>query len=131
MREADIQNQIRLALDKNCPLSMYFRANCGNGWTGNNITKNGRKITIHDARPFNTGLPNGFSDLFGITPIQITEDMVGQTIGVFTAIEVKHKTKPTKNQKNFIELCKNSGSYAGIAYNVEDALKIVNNPTTS
>lgn len=29
------------------------------------------------------------SDLIGITKITITEDMVGKTIGVFTAIEVK------------------------------------------
>lgn len=47
--EHRIQNEIRLALADSCIL---FRMNVGTGYT-------------HDGRYFSTGVPKGFSDLFG------------------------------------------------------------------
>jgi type IV secretory pathway TrbF-like protein len=65
--------------------------------------------------------------LVGITPITITQDMVGKTIGVFTAIEVKTpKGKPTEEQINFIQRVRDLGGFAGVAQSVEDALEITN-----
>jgi hypothetical protein len=56
------------------------------------------------------------SDLIGITPVLITPDMVGQTIGVFTAYECKKegwKFKPNNKheqaQLNFINLVVSMG----------------------
>lgn len=124
MREADIQNAIRreLSMKPDCTI---FRANCGMAWTGNDIRHEGTKVTIYDARPFKTGLPAGFSDLFGITPVIINERHLDKLLGIATFIEVKCKTKPSANQLKFIKNMQKTGSLAGIAYSVEDALKII------
>ena len=72
------------------------------------------------------GLCKGSSDLIGITEVEITPEMVGRKLGVFTAIEVKDKgKKPTKEQKNFIEFIKSKGGLAGVARSNKDVEKIV------
>lgn len=59
------------------------------------------------------------SDLIGITPVTITADMVGQTIGVFTAFEVKKEswkysgTEREEAQLNYINLVRTLGGIAG------------------
>lgn len=59
---------------------------------------NSGAVTTEDGRHIRFGLGNTSkqlnsqiksSDLIGITPIIITQEMVGQTVGVFTSIEVK------------------------------------------
>lgn len=118
MNEHNIQNKIRLALNE---YGTFFRANVGRGWVGDVISKMGGVLKLKNARPFSTGLPPGFSDLFGITPVTITPDMVGQTVGVFTAIEVKTPTgKVSQKQKNFIEQVKKNGGKAIVARGVDD-----------
>ena len=67
------------------------------------------------------------ADLVGITKITITADMVGQTIGVFTAIECKKEgwkeekkfDKREQAQLNFINWVINNGGYAGFASSVD------------
>jgi hypothetical protein len=72
------------------------------------------------------------SDLIGITKIIITPDMVGKTVGVFTAIEVKRqdwKFKPDNErdraQNNFIQWIKSCGGIAGFVNSVESYLELV------
>ena len=120
--EQDLQNIIRASLNK--VNGFFFRVNCGMGWTGNSVQRRGRSMVINNARPFSTGLPPGTSDLIGITEIEITPDMVGQKIGVFTGIEIKVNAKLKPNQKTFINNVKNAGGFAGVARSVDDALKI-------
>lgn len=125
MKEHDTQNQIRLALAPHCTL---FRANVGEAWTGPEIIKTeGGGVYIPKAHRFNTGLPAGFSDLFGVVSVTITPDMVGQTIGVFTTIEVKRPTGrgPTKDQENFLAVMRARGAYAGVARSGDDGLRII------
>lgn len=65
------------------------------------------------------------SDFIGWTPIVITQEMVGKTVAVFTAIEAKpvgFKIKsayPVKSreyaQLNFINMVKNAGGISGFA----------------
>lgn len=72
------------------------------------------------------GLTKGSSDLIGWTPVEITQDMVGQTVAVFTAIECKSKAgKATDTQLYFIGRVKADGGYAGVARSVEDAMKVI------
>lgn len=98
MTEQDLQNAIRLKLSS---LGYtVFRANVG-------------KVRLADGRWFDTGLPRGYSDL--------TAHKDGNTY----FIEVKVKpNKPTPEQLNFIERMRTQGFAAGVAYSVDDAVKI-------
>lgn len=112
MREAAIQQQIRLALSRAGVVA--FR---------NNI---GAYMDPKTGRPVQYGVCNpGGSDLIGWTPVCITPDMVGKTVAVFTAVEVKTLTgKPTEHQLNFITQVLRAGGFAGIARSPGDAVAI-------
>jgi len=83
--------------------------------------------TNPDGQKIKYGLCNpGGSDLIGWTKKTITMDMIGEQVAIFTAIEVKAKgKKPTEKQKNFLKQVKKSGGIAGVAWNSEDANKII------
>lgn len=99
-KEIDVQNSIRLALND---IAVVFRANVGTFRTG-------------DGRTVNTGLPKGFSDLFGFR----------KSDGRMFFIEVKNETGRTSaEQKHFIQTMKNYGAIAGVARSAEDAVNIV------
>lgn len=72
------------------------------------------------------GLCEGSSDLIGITPVTITQGMVGKRIGVFTAIEVKKDVRKSydkhrmETQQRFINFIKSKG---GIAFKSDDPQK--------
>jgi len=84
-------------------IAITFRANVG-------------KFQTRDGRIVSTGLPEGFSDLFGHR----------FSDGRIFYIEVKKPGGQIRDkQKIFIKAMKDSGALAGIAYSVEDALKIV------
>ena len=123
MSEHAIQNTIRNAL---AGKGLIFRANVGQAWTGEQFVRQGRNMLIINARPFTTGLPPGFSDLFGLVPVTITADMVGQKVAVFTALEVKTpKGKPTTQQQAFIQAVNDNGGRAGVVRCAEDAVRVV------
>lgn len=124
--EHRLQNAIRVALSQMFASCIIFRANVGQAWTGNEIQRINGKIVIEDPRPFQTGLPEGFADLFGMIPVQITPEMVGQTVAIVVAIEVKSaKGRVTDKQQNFITRVKLAGGRAGVARSVEDACRII------
>lgn len=124
MSERAIQNTIRNAL---AGRGLIFRANVGQAWTGSRAERlPGNRVLIHDARPFTTGLPPGFSDLFGLVPVVITPDMVGQRVAVFAAIEVKgDRGRVTERQAAFLRAVNDNGGRAGVARSAQDALEIV------
>lgn len=98
--EHRIQNEIRLALADSC---IIFRMNVGTGYTA-------------DGRYFNTGVPRGFSDLFGFR----------KSDGRAVFIEVKtHKGKPSAEQVKFLEAMRKNGAIAGICRSAEDAVKLI------
>ena len=100
MTEHDTQNAIRLALSERG--YAVFRANVG-------------KVRMDNGRWFDTGLPKGFSDLFAVRA------------GKIYFIEVKRpggRIRP--EQVHFLDTMRQRyGCPGGIAYSVEDALKIV------
>lgn len=120
MKESAIQNTIRNALAGEC---LLFRANVGQAWTGTSFHKlpNG-DLLIKNPRPFNTGLPAGFSDTFGLASTVITQDMVGQKFGRFIAGEIKTKSgRPSDKQAAFLRAVNDNGGAADVWRTVDDA----------
>lgn len=104
-----------------------FRNNVGTGWVGKIIDSTREKITLVSYRKLDSGLCVGSSDLIGWTVVDITPEMVGRKIAVFTALELKTKNlQATKEQKNFIEQIKKSGGIAGIVRETTDIERIKN-----
>lgn len=131
-REHGIQNAIRNAL---VDQGLFFRANVGQGWTGEKVTRCDRHgtvrvapgdIVIRAGRPFSTGLPNGFADLFGMVPTVVTEQHVGQKVARFAAIEVKTEDgRASKQQNAFLQAVQRNGGLSGVARSPAGALAIL------
>lgn len=104
MKEKNLQNLLRLNLPKNVRL---FRNNVG-------VCKTENSTIVY-------GLCTGSSDLIGWTSIEITEEMIGKKLAIFTALEIKTETgKVSPEQKVFLENVKNSGGIAKICRKLED-----------
>ena len=98
--EHDIQNRIRAALS---PYAVIFRANVWKGETAN-------------GKWFDTGLPVGFSDLFGFR----------KSDGRAIFIEVKtHTGRASEAQKNFLFQMERMGAIAGICRSPAEALRLI------
>jgi len=93
-KERDIINEILRNMPENQRL---FRINAGMGWAGRAV-KHGNITVIKNAFPFH-GAPEGWPDICGWTSVTITPDMVGDTVAVFTGIEVKATGKTTGAQR--------------------------------
>lgn len=110
MNETNLMNAIMLA-QHGCRL---FRNNTG-------------AIKDSEGRLVRFGLCKGSSDLIGFKPVTVTPDMVGKTVAVFVAVEVKTPNgKATPEQVNFVNRVKEHGGIAGIARSVDDVLAITN-----
>jgi len=100
MKEADIQNKIRFALNEH---AVIFRVNSG-------------KVRMADGRYFDTGVPNGFSDLCGFR----------KSDGKMIFIEVKNeKGKLRDVQKQFLETVQQYDVVAGVCRSAEEAVELV------
>lgn len=100
-KEKTIQNEIRLALN---PYAIIFRINVGS-------------FSTADGRFISTGVPKGFSDLFGVR----------RSDGKAIFLEIKNeKGRASKEQLNFLERMKEVGAIVGIARSKEEAIRIVN-----
>lgn len=63
---------------------------------------------------------NGGSDLIGFTSVTITPQMVGQTVAIFTAVEVKAGSRTTKEQCQFLQGVIKAGGIGLIARSIDD-----------
>lgn len=100
MSETDLMNEVRLAVSK--AKCVIFRINVG-------------KAVTKDGRFFSTGVPVGHSDLYGVRPD-------GRAFYIETKM---HPRKPTKEQCKFLLRMIKQNACAGVAYSVEEALKII------
>tara|TARA_A100001015_G_scaffold274925_1_gene331721 strand:+ start:261 stop:497 length:237 start_codon:yes stop_codon:yes gene_type:complete len=74
---------------------------------------------------FGVGMPGG-SDLIGYRRVRVTEEMVGQEIAQFAAVEVKTpKGRVKAEQQQFINHVLSAGGVAGIARSVDEAQNIL------
>lgn len=98
--EMHIQTEIRLALSE---IAIVFRANVG-------------KVRMADGRFFDTGLPKGFSDLFGLRKAD----------GKLFFLEIKNrKGKLRDDQVKFLTAMSQYDVITGVARSVEDAMQII------
>ena len=96
--------------------------------TGGRLLRNNVGAYKQGSRFIEYGLGKGSSDLIGWTTVEITPEMVGQKIAVFTAVELKTENdRASKEQINFIEQVHQAGGLAGIVYNEEEYKKIFEN----
>lgn len=107
-----------------------FRNNVGMAWVGQVLNQTSTTITLVNYRPLHAGLVKGSSDLIGWHSIEVTPEMVGKRIAVFTAIEVKASSKSRRSpeQMAFIQSVHTHGGYAGVATDPIEAQQIVNKP---
>ena len=126
MSESEISKQIAVGLSIHSVGKITtWRNNVGNGVCGKIKDLGSGQFHVSAGRRVQYGLCPGSSDMIGLTRITITPDMVGTTLAVFTAIEVKTKTgRATPEQELFINFVRQSGGYAGIARSVDDAVAI-------
>ena len=90
----------------------------GFGWVGQLLSREGQFTTLRNARRIEIGMTNGSSDLVGATRILITPEMVGRTVAVFTAAEVKAgRDKLTEDQVRWLA---NVTAWGGIACECRD-----------
>ena len=62
------------------------------------------------------GLAVGSSDLIGWAPVKVDESMVGKTLAVFMAVEVKAgRTRVSKGQEDFLAAVRTAGGIAVVA----------------
>ncbi|WP_337970301.1 VRR-NUC domain-containing protein [Virgibacillus salexigens] len=100
MKEIDVQNSIRLALN---PYAIVFRNNVG-------------RVRMANGRYFDTGLPKGYSDLSGFR----------KSDGKMFFIEVKNeKGRLREDQKHFLNTMSHYPVITGVARSVEDAIQII------
>lgn len=125
--ESTLQKNIMLAIGKLLPNVRIFRNNVGTGWVGKSIKK-GSLIIIENPRPLRAGLCEGSSDLIGWTTVEVTPEMVGKKIAVFTAIEIKTSSgSKSDEQVNFITRVREAGGIAGIARSEQEATQLITN----
>jgi hypothetical protein len=111
MKEQGYYNKIRAEHSKN---GVLFRNNTGVAYQGIKKYINSQ-LVITQPRIIEFGLIKGSSDLIGWTELEITPQMVGTKVAVFTAVEVKTESgKVSKEQQNFINNVNKAGGIGKI-----------------
>lgn len=122
--ETAIQNAVLLRMSASG--AVVFRQNTGQLWAGRVVAQDHGRVVLDDARPVRAGLCTGSSDIIGWKPVTVTSDMVGSTVAIFVAAEVKTSIgKPTKEQSNFLAAVLRDGGIAGIVRSPEDAERLI------
>ena len=119
-----LTNSVRAAVSKYG--ARLFPVSVGKFWAGQVVGKlpNGDTV-LRNARIVNVGI-KGQSDLGGFTPVKITAEMVGTTLPVICAVEIKAgKDRVTPEQKAYVDYILSVGGRAGVARSVEDATNII------
>lgn len=130
MRESGIQNKMLIDMSKN---GLYgLRINSGEFWGGKFVsmkTTNKRTFLVLENPTKVQGAPAGTSDIIGCKSVFITPQMVGTTLAVFFAVEVKCPgKKPEPHQENYLAVMRCRGAIAGSARSSEEMLSLLGVP---
>lgn len=113
MRETPILREILIAASS-LPTTRLFRNNQGVA-----VYENGSRVRYGIANP-------GGSDAIGWHSIEITPEMVGRRLAVFTAVEAKSQTgRLTDDQANFLRRVTEAGGIAGVCRSKDELLHLL------
>ena len=120
MSETDLMRRIQIQASRLG--ARLFRNNVGSAWMGQSARQDDGTVIIKHARRVTFGIPGeGGSDLIGWTPVLITPEMVGRTVAVFSAVEVKTDAgRATPEQIQFLSVVKGSGGIAALVRTVDE-----------
>jgi hypothetical protein len=96
---------------------MMFSNPVGSGFVGGKIkhTQSGSGIVVINPRRIKYGLCPGSADYIGWTSIEITPDMVGKKIAVFTSCEIKTENdRLSKEQRTWNKIVRKDGGIAEV-----------------
>jgi hypothetical protein len=111
MSEQELQQCIRLELGRG-PVRLW-RNN-----VGALRDERGRLVTY--------GLCKGSSDLIGLSQVVIGPEHLGQSLALFTALEVKTgRGRLSAEQEKFLRLVQQLGGRGGVVRSLEDARRLV------
>ena len=117
--EIKLQNKILLRFSNGA--TRLFRNNVGVAWQGRMLKNNRGTVILENARPLHAGLMKGSADLIGWQSVEITHEMVGKRIAIFTSVEVKGKgTRTTPEQIVWRQNVSDAGGNNVIARSLED-----------
>ena len=123
--ETGIIQAIRLEVGAR-PDIRLFRNNTGVGFVGRVAERSAGRLVLLEPRPLHAGLCNGGSDLIGWRSIVVTAPMMGHSLAVFCAVEVKTgRLQATSEQATFIDNVRAAGGLAGVARSVAEAQEII------
>lgn len=128
--ENNIVNAAMIALSK--AGALVFRNNVGTGWAGKMergkdkpVFVGREDVIVRNARPLHSGLCVGSADIIGGMRVVVTPEMVGQTVLIFLAPEIKTATgRPSEAQLNFTKAVVRAGGRAGVARSAAEAVAI-------
>lgn len=135
MSQAEETNIVRRILLLGIAGIRLFRNNSGSAWIGSSVVIKKREqvwlnpgdVVVKQGRFFTAGLCTGSSDIIGFKSVDVTPEMVGSRVAVFTAIEAKTKSgRISKEQIAFIEMVNKHGGISFIATNENEAGELLN-----
>ena len=128
MTETELRKRVLLDVGREVRLFANPR---GTGWMGKVLLETPDRVMLGAPRRVTFGLAPGASDLIGWKPVTITADMVGSTLAVFAAVELKQAggTHPvTEDQRRFLDAVERAGGVAGVARSPEQARLVLGLP---
>jgi len=127
-----LMNRVLIALSA-AGLTVW-RNNTAVGWAGKSFAlkpgetyraRGGERVVL-GARPIKAGLCEGSADIVGIEAVTITPDMVGRTVAIFHAWEVKDGSgRLSTPQRRFLDHVEDRGGVGVVVRSVDEALHAV------
>lgn len=133
MRESNVWKRMLLAAGQiQCAAVRIFRNNTAMGWSGKSvrITPDNRHmvalnpgdVVVRSANPLHAGLIRGSADGIGWSTVEITPDMVGRRIAVFTSTEAKRSNggRVSEDQQKWHANVQSAGGISVIVRDPDD-----------
>lgn len=118
MSESDLYPQI-IGAHSHGETRLFRQQSCL-AWAGKVLRRTQDTVTLLHPHAIKLGVP-GMADIGGLTSIEITEALLGHTLGAYVAIEVKDRGRLTAEQSDFLTMVRSLGGRAGVARSAEQA----------